>query len=121
MSTPPSPTPSAETYPLSAERRGYYEDLYNKLQTAIENASNDDPLESMNDSRLSVAAVISQDNQCHIAADTATFKAMDAQIADANAKLKKLQADIAAVASKTAAIGDVAAAIGKVLSFFPSI
>jgi hypothetical protein len=125
LSTPPTtPVPTGGTtpaLPLTADARAKYENLYALAEAAVQNTSDPTILGSLNDSKDAIGAVISADNAAQLAQDDASFQALAAQIKIANDSLKKLQTDIAGVASKIKIFGEVASGITQLLSLFPAI
>ena len=115
---PGAPTP---TIPLTPDARTAYEKLYDTAQTAIENTSDGDLLESLNDSRLAIADVITADNIYRLNQNTATAKALLDKINTANSSLKALAAAVAGIASKIQAFGDLVAGINKVLGMVAAL
>jgi hypothetical protein len=110
---PGAPTP---TIPLTPDAQTAYEKLYDAAQTAIENTTDGDLLESLNDSRLAIADVLTADNMYRLNQNTVTAKALVDKINMANDSLKALAASVAAIASKIKAFGDLVAGINKVLA-----
>jgi ABC-type transporter Mla subunit MlaD len=119
--TPITPGGATPTLPLTPDARQAYKDLYTANETAIENTTDGTLLQSLNDTQFAIGGVLSADNEYRLNQDTAQFNALLTQINAATAALKKLQSDIAGIASKVSAFGAVAGGIAKVLSFFPAI
>jgi hypothetical protein len=63
--------PATLALPLTAEQRAAYQNLYNQFETAIENTTDVNILESLNASQLAVETVLSQDAQEGLANNTA--------------------------------------------------
>lgn len=118
MSTqPPFDVPAgAPSLPLSATVRAAYQDLYDKIEAAIEGTADAAALEALNPMEAQVEDVLTKDAMYRLQANTQLFNALLQQIDETNAGLKKLQGQIAAIASHFAQAGDVLAAIDKVLS-----
>jgi ABC-type transporter Mla subunit MlaD len=119
--TPITAGGATPTLPLTPDARKAYQDLYTANETAIENTTDGALLQSLNDTQLAIGGVLSADNEYRLNQDTAQFNALLAQINTATAALKKLQADIAGIASKVSVFGAVAGGIAKVLSFLPAL
>lgn len=113
----PGPVGPDPTIPLTPDARKAYEDLFNTNEAAIEATADPDLLQSLADTQLSIGAVLTADNEARLKQDDASFAALRTQINAANSSLKKLQKDIAGVATKIDAIGAVASGIVKVLGF----
>ena len=120
MSTPPQGNlPTAPTIPLPDAVRAAYQDLYAKLETAIENTTDPAALEALNAAQLNVDNTLTKDNMYRLQANTELFQALLQQINDTNSGLKTLQEQIAAIASHFATAADIIAAINKVLTLVP--
>jgi len=78
-------------------------------------------LQSLEDSRLNAAAVLSRDNEYRIQANDLTYKALAAQINKTNDSLKMLQGQIAGIAKTIKEFADVADGISTVLTLVPKI
>jgi hypothetical protein len=104
--------------PLTPDARNTYEALFDANETAIENTADPELLESLNDTQLSIGAVLTADNAARLKQDDASFEALKTQMKAANDSLTKLQGDIAGVATKIKAFGEVATGITKVLGLF---
>ena len=117
--SPSSPTPSSPTIPLTAEARAAYDNLYAKLENAIQNTADVGILEALNSSKQDVDQVLTNDNMYRLHANTAMLDALVKQINNTNDGLKTLKDQIAAVASHIDETGDIVAAISKVLTLIP--
>ena len=107
--------------PLSSAARAAYQAIYDNAQAAMQKTTDGELLQSLDQSRLNAAAVISADNAYRINANTTTYEALAHQINTTNDGLKKLQTDIAGVADKIDEIGQVADGIATVLELVPGI
>jgi hypothetical protein len=107
------------TLPLSAAVRKGYEDLYASVEAAIEGIDDGALLETLNDVHDGIGAVISADNRYRLEQNTALFEALLKQATDVNCALKKLQDQIAGIATGMERLGDVAAGIEKVMGMVP--
>lgn len=118
MTTPANP-PTQPTIPLTTELRAAYQDLYDKYETAIENTTDPVVLQALNDSQTSVDSILTKDAMYRLHANTALFEALLSQINTTNDDLRKLETQIAAVASHIATAGEILTAINKVLTLIP--
>jgi hypothetical protein len=116
---PPGNIPASPTIPLPDAVRAAYQDLYAKLETAIENTTDVAALEALNTAQLNVDNTLTKDNMYRIEANTELFQALLQQINDTNSGLKTLQDQITSIASHFATAADIIAAINKVLTLFP--
>jgi ABC-type transporter Mla subunit MlaD len=122
LATPsPAIPPGAPTIPLTRDVRTAYEDLYAKIQAAIENTADVAALQALNTSRQDVYDILKADDMCQLDANTVQFGALLKQINQTNDGLKTLQEQIEATASHIAAAGAVIGAIGKLLTLVPGI
>lgn len=120
MTTPPPDTiPASPAIPLTAEVRAAYQDLYNKIEAAIESTTDVSVLQALNPLQAEVDDILTKDDMYRLHADTALFAALLGQINDTNKALKALQDEIASIASHFALAADVIAAISKVLTLVP--
>lgn len=115
-----TPIPVNPTIPLPADVRAAYQELYDKLENAIENTEDTAALQVLNDSQTNVENILTKDDMYRLHADTALFHALQEQIDSTNAELDKLRDQIKAVSSDFEMAGDVIAAITKVLKLFPA-
>lgn len=115
---PGGPSGAGPTVPLTPEARQSYQALFDANEAAIESTADPVLLQSLADTQLSLGAVLTADNQARLAQDDASFTALKKQIKTANDSIKKLQKDIAGVATKIGAFGEVASGILKVLGIF---
>lgn len=118
-SQPPVIPPSTPTIPLSPSVRTAYENLYNKLQAAIQSTTDVATLEALNAAFPQVDDVLTMDTEYRLNANTAAFNALLGQINATNTQLKTLQQQIASIAAHVKAAGAVLAAINKVLTLIP--
>ena len=124
MSKPLTPRvvgPATLTLPLSTAQQTAYQNLYDQFETAIENTTDVNILESLNDSQLSVETVLSQSAQQGLANNTALCAALTAQIKPTNDGLAALKAQILAISSGVSTFSDIVAGITKVMSVIPGI
>jgi hypothetical protein len=119
--TPLAVGPATLTLPLTAEQRAAYQNLYNQFETAIENTTDVNILESLNASQLAVETVLSQDAQQGLANDTALCSALIAQIKTTNDGLASLKTQIQAISSGISTFSDIVAGITKVLNVIPGV
>jgi hypothetical protein len=113
--------PVAPMIPLTVEVRQAYQDLNDRMETAIENTADVAVLEPLNTWQGEVDGILTKDAMYQLHADSALFDALQKQICDTNKGLKTLQAQIEAIASHFAEAGEVLAAINKVLTLIPGI
>jgi hypothetical protein len=115
----PTPVPVNPTIPLAANVREAYQDLYEKLEDAIENTEDPATLKVLNSSQNNVDNVLTKDDKYRLHEDTALFEALHIQIDNTNTELDKLRDQIHAIAADFAMAADVLAAITKVLTLVP--
>ncbi len=120
MTNPPT-TPTGPTIPLTPEVRAAYQDLYNKLETAIENTTDVGALETLNASQLDVGNVLTKDAEYQLNANTALFNALLQQINTTNAGLKALKAEILTISSGISTFGTILGAVDKILTMVPGL
>lgn len=118
MATPQG-TPNSPTIPLAPEVRAAYEDLYKKMQDALDNTMDADVVEALNTWQPQVDRILKQDDEYKLTADTNIFEALQQQIDTTNKGLKVLQGQISSIASHFAMAGEIIGAINKVLSLVP--
>jgi hypothetical protein len=111
----------APTIPLTPELRAAYQDLYDKYEAAIESTTDVGALEGMNASQLDVDNILTKDALYRLEANTALYDALLVQINSTNDDLKKLKAQMLAIANGVAIFGDVLGAIEKVLTMVPGV
>jgi hypothetical protein len=111
----------APTIPLTLELRAAYQDLYDKYEAAIESTTDVGALEGMNASQLDVDNILTKDALYQLEANTALYDALLVQINSTNDDLKKLKAQMLAIANGVAIFGDVLGAIEKVLTMVPGV
>ncbi|MFZ0302621.1 MAG: hypothetical protein WAL75_08050 [Terracidiphilus sp.] len=122
MATPPgSKLPASPTIPLTPDVKAAYQDLYNKMQAALDSTMDADVVEALNAWQPQVDRILKQDDEYKLSADTSIFAALQQQISDTNKGLKTLQAQISSIASHFAMAGDIIAAIDKVLTLIPGV
>lgn len=120
MATPPvGNLPANPTIPLTPEVRAAYQDLYNKIQAAIDSTMDEAALEALNAWQPEVDQVLRKDDLYKLGADTAIFSALQKQINYTNQGLKTLRGQIASIASHFAMAADIIGAIDKVLTLVP--
>jgi hypothetical protein len=120
MSTPVGDTPIPScTIPLAPDVRAAYQDLYDKIQAAIDSTMDLATTEALNRWWHEVDQILTQDDEYKMSQDTNIFAALQKQIQYVNDGLKELRGQIASIASHFAMAGDVIAAIDKVLCLFP--
>ena len=106
--------------PLTDEQRADYHDLYDKLQTAMEdNASDPTVYLPLKDARSDVDAILTKDTLYRLQANTALYQSLVTQIKDTNVDLAQLKAEILAIDDKLQRFADVVAAVDKVITKFP--
>jgi hypothetical protein len=125
VSTPIQPTqqtlPPNPAIPLAAEVRAAYQDLYNKIQAALDSTMDAATVEALNAWQPEVDQVLTKDDEYKLHKDTEIFEALRTQITYTNAGLKKLRGEIQSIASHFAMAGTIIAAIDKVLGFLPGV
>lgn len=120
MSTPVGNTPVPSCMiPLPPDVRAAYQDLYDKIQAAIDSTMDAAALEALNAWQPQVDQVLTQDDEYRLSQDTNIFVALQKQIKSVNDGLKELRGQISSIASHFAMAGDIIAAIDKVLCLFP--
>jgi hypothetical protein len=113
--TAPGNLPAAPTIPLSDALRAAYEDLYDKLENEYQSNPDAAARLAIVPQRDNVSNVLTKDNMCKFAQDTALFQALLTQINSTNDGLKTLQAQIAATASHFQTAADILGAVNRVL------
>jgi hypothetical protein len=113
--------PTDPTIPLSPEVRAAYQDLYNKIQAAIDSTMDATAVETLNPKLAEVDQVLTKDDEYRLSQDTAVFAALKTQINSTNQGLKTLRAQIASTASHFATAGAIIGAIDKVLTLIPGL
>jgi septal ring factor EnvC (AmiA/AmiB activator) len=122
VTTPPvNNLPANLSIPLTPEVRAAYQDLYNKMQAALDSTMDVATIEALNTWQPEVDQVLRKDDQYKLTQDTAAFQALLKQINYANQGLKTLQGQISSIASDFAMAGDIIAAIDKVLTLVPGV
>jgi uncharacterized protein YPO0396 len=122
VTTPPvNNLPANPTIPLTPEVRAAYQDLYNKIQSAIDSTMDLATLQALNAWQPKVEQVLTQDDKYKLSADTAIFESLQKQINYVNQGLKTLRDQISSIASHIAMAGDIIAAINKVLTLVPGV
>lgn len=123
MSTPDPPfaVPPRTTIPLTSEVRAAYQNLFDRMQVAIDKTTDVALLEALNTWQGEVDDVLTKDNMYRIKASSALFDALLEQINDTNEGLEKLKKQIESIATGFQIAGQVLAAINKVLSLVPGI
>lgn len=116
MTTPPQNPPGGPSIPLSPEVRAAYQNLYDKMQAALDSTMDLATIEALNAALPGVDEILTKDDMYRMSQDTAIFDALQEQISETNSDLKTLQAQIASIASHFAMAGDILAAISKVLT-----
>ena len=117
----PSATPVPPTIPLTPEVRQAYQNLYNKMQDAIQQTTNVALLQALNTWQGEVDDVLTKDNMYRLQASTALFKALLEQINYTNDGLEKLKGEIESISSGFQDAAQVLAAINQVLGLIPGI
>ena len=112
--------PGPPTIPLSDAARAACQDLYDELESAIEDTDDPGLRATLLASQTNVDNILTKDNMYRLHANTALFSALLEQINDTNDDLKALKQQIAAVASHIATAGAIVAAIDKVLTILPA-
>lgn len=118
MPTPGGPLPTF-TIPLTPEVRAAYQDLYDKIQKAIDNTMDLPTIQALNKWQPEVDQVLTQDAEYRLSQDTNIFAALQKQIQFVNDGITELKSQISSIASHFAMAGEILAAINKVLSFVP--
>lgn len=116
MATPPVNSP---TVPLTPDVRAAYQDLYNKMQAALDSTMDAAVIEALNTWQPQVEQILTKDDEYKLSADTAIFAALQQQIDSTNKGLKTLQGQISSISSHIAMAGDILAAINKVFTLVP--
>jgi hypothetical protein len=117
VTTPPvANLPASPTIPLNPAVRAAYQDLYNKIQTALDSTMDEATIEALNAWQPEVDQVLREDDLYKLANDTSSFDALLTQINYTNQGLNTLRDQISSIASHFAMAGDIIAAISKVLT-----
>jgi septal ring factor EnvC (AmiA/AmiB activator) len=110
-----TPVP-APTIPLTPEVRAAYQDLFNKIQTAIDSTMDLATIEALNAWQPEIDQVLTQNDEYTLSQDTNILTALQKQIKCVNDGISELRSQISSIASHIAMAGDIIAAIDKVLS-----
>ena len=113
--------PANPTIPLTPEVRSAYQDLYNKMQAAIDSTMDLATLQALNAWHPKLEQVLTQDDKYKLSADSAIFESLQSQINYVNQGLKTLRDQISSITSHIAMAGDIIAAIDKVLTLVPGV
>lgn len=113
--------PANPTIPLTPEVRAAYQDLYNKMQAAIDSTMDLATLQALNAWHPKLEQVLTQDDKYKLSADSAIFESLQSQINYVNQGLKTLRDQISSITSHIAMAGDIIAAIDKVLTLVPGV
>jgi septal ring factor EnvC (AmiA/AmiB activator) len=120
MSTPTTPIGSsplpAYTIPLTPAAKAAYQDLYIKIQTAIDSTMDLATVEALNQAWPQIDQVLTEDGEYTLTHNTNIFASLQQQIKTTNDSITQLRTQIAAIASHFAMAGEIIAAINKVLS-----
>jgi hypothetical protein len=120
VTTPPVDNlPANPTIPLTPEVSAAYQDLYNKMQAALDSTMDEATIEALNAWQPEVDQVLRKDELYKIATNTSNLGALQKQIGYTNQGLRTLQSQISSIASHFAMAGDIIAAIDKVLTLVP--
>jgi hypothetical protein len=121
MATPIGSTPlPAYTIPLTPAVKAAYQDLYNKIQAALNSTMDLATIQALNEAWPQIDQVLDENDEYTMTQDTNIFASLQKQIKTANDGLTQLRTQIAAIASHFAMAGDILAAIDKVLSVMTS-
>jgi septal ring factor EnvC (AmiA/AmiB activator) len=121
MATPIGSTPlPAYTIPLTPTAKAAYQDLYNKIQAAIDSTMDLATVQALNQTWPQIDQVLDENDEYAMTQDTNIFASLQKQIKTANDGIAQLRAQIAAIASHFAMAGEIIAAIDKVLSVMTS-
>ena len=118
---PVNKLPANPAIPLSPDARAAYQDLYNKMQTAIDSTMDLATLQALNAWQPKVEQMLTEDDNYKLNADTAVFDSLQKQINYVNQGLKTLREQISSIASHIAVAGEVITAINKVLTLVPGV
>lgn len=122
MSTPlPGNLSASPTIPLTPDVKAAYQDLYKKIETAIEGTADVTALQALNAWQAEVDDVLTKDDLYRLNQNTDAFNALLTQINYTNNGLKTLEGQIQATASHFATAGEILGAISKVLSLVPGV
>lgn len=120
MPTPIESTPVPPcTIPLPPEVRSAYQELYDKIQAAIDSTMDQATIDLLNRWQFEVDQVLTKDGEYKLSQDTNIFAALQKQIQCVNKGLAELRSQITSIASHFEMAGDIVAAIDKILSLFP--
>ncbi len=119
--TPPASLPVSPAIPLTPDLKAAYQNLYNKLETAIENTTDGAALTTLNAAQTNVDNILTKNAMYMLKANTALYAALLDQINSTNDDLEALQKQIMAITSKVSAFGEIADSINKVLSLATTV
>ncbi len=115
-SLPPKPP-----IPLTPELRAAYQDLYDKIEAAIEGTTDVVALQALNAQQAQVDDILQKDDIYRLNANAEAFNALRQQINSANAGLKTLQGQIQSTASHFATADKILGAISKVFGLLSAL
>jgi hypothetical protein len=108
------------TIPLTDQARAACEDLYAKLQAALDNTDDPGVYEELSAARTDVDNILTKDTEYRLQANTALYEALLGQIQDTTLSLKSLHDQILAIDNRLEIFGDVVGALAKVVSILPA-
>jgi hypothetical protein len=122
MSTPQANSlPTDIAIPLRPDLKAAYQDLYNKIQAAIDSTMDAATVQALNPQLYEIDQLLTKNDEYTISSDTAIFQALKTQIDSVNQGLTKLRGEIDSISSHFAMAGTVIAAVDKVLSLIPGL
>lgn len=116
MSTPLGgtslPTPAI---PLTPELRAAYQELYDKIQNAVDSTMDLATVEALNTWQPQLDRILTLDQEFQLNQDTQIFGSLQQQINEVNEGLMTLRAQVSSIASHFEMAGDIIAAIDRIV------
>lgn len=116
-----TPSVNAPSFPLAPEVRAAYQDLYDKMQSAIDSTMDATTVEALNPGLNQIDEVLTKDDIYKLAQNTENLKGLKKQIQAANEDLMKLRDQVESIASHISLAGDIIAGIEKILTLVPAL
>lgn len=113
--------PSQPPIPLTPNLRAAYQDLYDKIEAAIEGTTDVVALQILNAQQAQLDDTLQKDDVYRLNANAAAFSALLQQINGTNAGLKTLEGQIQSTASHFATADKILGAIGKIFGLLGTL
>ena len=120
MTTPPVDNlPASPSIPLTPEVRAAYQDLYNKMQAALDSTMDEAAIEALNAWQPEVDQVLRKDDFYKLAKTRPSSMRCESRSTTPIRGSRPCASQISSIASHFAMAGDIIAAIDKVLTLVP--